>query len=84
LREALGVSGVCLASIQDAAGEETLHALIESASPIPADALSAALGREVDGFPGVHVHFVPALPRNDAGKVLRNKVAEQLAAASRR
>jgi len=83
LREALDVTGVCLASLQDAAGEETLHALIETPSPITADALSAALGRELGGFPGVHVHFVPALPRNDAGKLLRHKVAEGLAALSR-
>jgi acyl-coenzyme A synthetase/AMP-(fatty) acid ligase len=84
LCDALGATGVCLASMQDAAGEEALHAIIETPAPIPADALAAALRSAVAGFPGVHVHFVPTLPRNEAGKVLRHKVAEQLAAATRR
>jgi len=84
LCDALSVTGVCLASMQDAAGEETLHAIIETPAPIPGDVLAAALRAEIAGFPGVHVHFVPALPRNDAGKLLRSKVAAELAAVARR
>jgi len=61
-----------------------LHAIIETPAPIPGDVLAAALRAEIAGFPGVHVHFVPALPRNDAGKLLRSKVAAELAAVARR
>ena len=83
LREALGVSGVCLASMQDQAGVEVLHVLIETPAPIAADVLSEALKREISGLT-VHVHLVRNLPRNEAGKLLRNKVAAQLAVVAKR
>src|SRR5579871_1470814 len=52
LREALGVSGVCLLSMQDTAGEEALHAVIETPGPLDAAALAPVLGREIEGFTG--------------------------------
>ena len=79
LREALGVSGVCLLSMQDTAGEEGLHAVIETQQPLDTAALAPVLQREIGGFAGVRVHFVSALPRNEAGKVLRQAVAADLA-----
>jgi acyl-coenzyme A synthetase/AMP-(fatty) acid ligase len=83
LGEVLGVSGVCLVSLQDTAGVEGLHAIIETPLPIATHVLAEALRREISAFSGVHVHFVRALPRNEAGKLLRRTVAEQLAAAAR-
>jgi len=81
LREALGVSGVCLFSMQDDNGEEELHVAIETPAPIATEVLAAALQREIEGYPGVHVHFVPALPRNDTGKIVRRAVVFDVLAA---
>jgi len=74
LREALGVSGVCLFSRQDDAGEEEVHVVIESPAPLPMDALTAALKRELQGFPRARVRYVAALPRNAMGKMVRRAV----------
>ena len=74
LRAALGVTGACLVSAQDAAGEEALHLVIETPAPLDLAQLTAVLQRELGGFPGVHVHYAPALPRNDMGKMLRQAI----------
>jgi len=41
------------------------------------------LSRELNGFRGAHVHFMPALPRNDNGKMLRQETRERALAAAR-
>lgn len=74
LREALGVTGVCLASKQNDAGEEEIHVALETPAPVEIGRLTAALSRELAGFPQAHVHYVVALPRNAMGKVLRQAV----------
>lgn len=74
LRAALGVTGACLVSAQDAAGEETLHLVIETPAPLDPATLTSVLQRELRGFPGVHVRYVAVLPRNDMGKMLRQAV----------
>ena len=71
LRDALGVSDVCLLSAPDDHGEEQLHLMIETPAPIVAAALAAVLRQELSGFAGVHVQFTTALPRNGMGKVQR-------------
>jgi acyl-CoA synthetase (AMP-forming)/AMP-acid ligase II len=81
LREALAVSGVCLLSLQDDHGEEELHLVIEAASPADMTTLARVLRAELSGFPGVHVHYAPALPRNANGKLLRQAVTTQIIAA---
>ncbi|HLI67274.1 MAG TPA: AMP-binding protein [Caulobacteraceae bacterium] len=83
LRDIFEVSGVCLFSMQNAAGEEEIHVIIETARAIAPDRLAEALNRELPGFPGAHVHFAPALPRNPMGKVLRLAAREQALAAAR-
>jgi acyl-CoA synthetase (AMP-forming)/AMP-acid ligase II len=80
LREALGVDGVCLLSMQDDQGEEELHLVIEAASPVDMTRLATALRAELHGFPGVHVRYAPVLPRNANGKVLRQAVTTQIIA----
>jgi acyl-CoA synthetase (AMP-forming)/AMP-acid ligase II len=81
LREALGVSGVCLFTMQDETGEEELHLTIETPAPIAAEVVTPALQRELRGYSGVHVHFVTALPRNDTGKVVRRAVVLEVLAS---
>ena len=80
LRELLGISGACLASMQNDRGEEELHLVIEAPAPLDPAALADVLRAELSGFPGVHVHYVAALPRNANGKVLRQDVTLQLLA----
>jgi acyl-CoA synthetase (AMP-forming)/AMP-acid ligase II len=83
LRERLGVADVCLISMQDERGEEELHVVIEAATPIDTSVLTTVLRAELYGFPGVNVRYMPLLPRNDAGKVLRQAVTATLFAARR-
>jgi acyl-CoA synthetase (AMP-forming)/AMP-acid ligase II len=78
LREALGVSGVCLLSIQDDNGEEELHLVIEAAKPLDTTTLANVLRAELHGFPGVHVKYTKALPRNAMGKVMRQALTVDL------
>lgn len=81
LRESLVMSGVCLLSMQDDHGEEELHLVIEAASPVDVERLATVLRAELHGFPGVHVHYAPALPRNANGKVLRQALTTAIVAA---
>jgi len=74
LREALGVSDVCLFSMQDDHGEEQLHLMIEAPAPIDTSILVPVLRGELFGYPGAHVQFTARLPRNDTGKVVRREV----------
>jgi acyl-coenzyme A synthetase/AMP-(fatty) acid ligase len=77
LREALGVSEVCLVTVQDDGGEEQAHLMIESETPISPARLNPAVRRELADFASVRVHFVASLPRNAMGKVLREGVVAQ-------
>ncbi len=81
LREALGVDGVCLLSLQDERGEEELHLVIEAKTPVDPTILAGVLRAELHGFPGVHVRYTPALPRNVMGKVLRQALTVEVIAA---
>jgi acyl-coenzyme A synthetase/AMP-(fatty) acid ligase len=80
LREALAVNAACLLSMQDNHGEEELHLVIETTSPVDATRLAAVLRAELHGFHGVHVHSTPTLPRNANGKVLRQALTTQIIA----
>ena len=74
LADLLGVSGVCLFSMQDDSGEEEIHAVVETPTPIDSGRLTAAINRELGGVHQTRVHHVAALPRNEMGKVLRQEV----------
>jgi acyl-coenzyme A synthetase/AMP-(fatty) acid ligase len=83
LREILAVSGVCLFSMQNPAGEEEIHVVLETQTPLDLARLQEGLSRELTGFSGAHVHYVPALARNAMGKVVRLAAREQALAAAR-
>ena len=76
---------MCVLSLQNKLAEEEIHVVVETARPIDQARLAAALGRELPGAPGAHVHFVETLPRNDMGKIQRDvlKSAAALSALKR-
>ena len=78
IQEALGCEGVCVLSGRWRSEEEQLHLFIESRTPISREALTRAVQTTLSGFPGVHVHQVPALPRTPSGKIRRIDLAQQL------
>jgi acyl-coenzyme A synthetase/AMP-(fatty) acid ligase len=80
LCESLDVGGACLVSMQNKNGEEELYVAIETAMPIGAERLRAALDGALKAYPQTHVFFVPSLPRNEMGKVLRQAVRERITA----
>jgi acyl-coenzyme A synthetase/AMP-(fatty) acid ligase len=80
LREALGVAEVCLLSMQDEAGDERVHVVLEAKAPVAADRLAASLRAELPGIAEANVRYVTALPRNAMGKVQRQTVRAQIAA----
>ncbi len=77
LAELFGVGGVCLFSMQNDSGEEEIHVVIESATPIDVERLTAAINQELHGFSLARIHYVTALARDRAGKVLRQEVQAQ-------
>ena len=81
LAELLGVSGVCLFSMQNDSGEEEIHVVFETPTPIGSERLTAVFNQELSGFHRASVHYVAALPRNQMGKVLRQAVRAQTVAS---
>jgi acyl-coenzyme A synthetase/AMP-(fatty) acid ligase len=81
LTELLGVSGVCLFSMQSDSGEEEIHVVIETPTPIDSERLFAALNQALRGFHRGHVHCIAVLPRNQMGKVLRQAVRAKVIAS---
>src|SRR5262249_40315412 len=79
--EALGVASVCALSESGPDGEEAVHVVIEAPGPIDRTALETVAKTQLSGFPAAHFHFMPALPRNEMGKVQRFKLRQQLLAA---
>lgn len=80
LGEFLGVGGVCLFSMQDEAGEEEIHVVVESAAPVDLQRLAPLLRRDLQGFARARVHCLPALPRNAMGKIMRQAVKDRIVA----
>ncbi len=77
LSDMLAVSGVCLFSMQNDGGEEEIHVVIESATPVEPVRLEAALRQELPQFAQAHIHYLLALPRSEMGKVFRRAVRAQ-------
>jgi len=80
LCELLSVTGVCVLSMQDANGEEELHVVIESPTPINSERVTNIIKTELRtlGISRALVKCVAVLPRNQMGKVLRQAVRTQL------
>jgi acyl-coenzyme A synthetase/AMP-(fatty) acid ligase len=80
LCELLDVSGVCLFSMQSESGEEELVVVIETSTPIDAERVRAALNLVLKADARARIHYVPSLPRNPMGKVVRHDVRARFAA----
>ena len=94
LREAFGIDGACLLSMQNDFGEEELHVVLETSTPIPIAPVLAEVGNMIErivsddanareAFASASVHFSHTLPRNHMGKLMRRAVLVQLIAAKR-
>jgi acyl-CoA synthetase (AMP-forming)/AMP-acid ligase II len=83
VREALSVSGVCLLSAPNRAGDEELHLVIEAPTPLDPGIVAAVLPSELRkaGLGTVHITHTPALPRNAMGKVVRDSLTAAVIAA---
>jgi acyl-coenzyme A synthetase/AMP-(fatty) acid ligase len=81
LCELFGVSGVCLFSAQNDSGDEEIHIVVETPTPIDSNRLSAALNQALRGSPGARIYYMAALPRNEMGKVLRQAIRAQALAS---
>jgi acyl-coenzyme A synthetase/AMP-(fatty) acid ligase len=77
LVETFGVGGVCLFSMADEHGEEEIHVVVETPTPIDPERLITVLSQELRGFPRACIHYVAALPRNPMGKILRQTARAQ-------
>jgi acyl-coenzyme A synthetase/AMP-(fatty) acid ligase len=84
LCDLLGVSAVCLFSMQDEHGQEEIHVVVETPTLIDTGRLVDALSRELRGFAQANVHHAVALPRNQMGKLLRQAVRAQVIGSQRR
>jgi acyl-coenzyme A synthetase/AMP-(fatty) acid ligase len=79
LAEILGVTGVCLFSMQNDDAEEEIHLIIEAPAPLPIAPLTQALRQHLSAYPRAKVSYTPALPRNPMGKLLRQAAKDQAA-----
>jgi acyl-coenzyme A synthetase/AMP-(fatty) acid ligase len=78
LADRYGAEGVCVFAAPNAAGEDEVHVVIQSAAPIDAR-LMEPHARELRGlFHAVHFHRVAQLPRNHMGKVQRMVLRQQI------
>jgi hypothetical protein len=71
LRQRFGVGGVCLFSLPQPGMEEEIHVAIEATEPIARARVAAALDEALPGRSTVLVHYLPAMPRGDLGKIRR-------------
>jgi acyl-coenzyme A synthetase/AMP-(fatty) acid ligase len=76
----LRVNAVCLISTQNDNGEEEIHVIVETPKPIDSDEVMPILNQELHGLDNARIHYVAALPRNQMGKILRQKIQADVAA----
>jgi acyl-coenzyme A synthetase/AMP-(fatty) acid ligase len=81
LGELLGVSGVCLFSMQNDSGDEEVHVIIETPNSINSEWVMAALKQELHGLDHACIRQVAALPRNQMGKILRQEIRADVIAS---
>ena len=70
----LRVSAVCLISTQNDNGEEEIHVIVETPKPVDSEKVIAILNRELHELGNARIHYINALPRNQMGKILRQKI----------
>ncbi len=76
LQQHLGVSSVCVWSMPDENGGETVHVAIESSRPIPHAEVNAALHNALPGTFPIEIHVADMLPRNSMGKIQRDELRQ--------
>ncbi len=78
LQQRWGVTGVCVISMPDHAGEEIIHVMIEASPPVPQTDLTAGLGEVLPSACRVEVRYIEILPRNSMGKIQRDALKQWL------
>jgi non-ribosomal peptide synthetase component E (peptide arylation enzyme)/glycosyltransferase involved in cell wall biosynthesis len=79
LQQRLEVPGICLFSVPTPGMEEEIHLAIEATAPIDRARLAAALDSALPNRSTVVVHYVPAMPRGDLGKIRRDTLKHMVA-----
>ncbi|MDR3470750.1 MAG: hypothetical protein P4M09_03535, partial [Devosia sp.] len=77
LQDRLGAEAVCVFSVPGQDGE-AVHVAIQTARPVAAAELKAALRAALPAVPQARVHAVKAFPRNHLGKIERAALKAQL------
>jgi acyl-CoA synthetase (AMP-forming)/AMP-acid ligase II len=80
LQARLGVEAGSLISLAKAGSDEELHVAIQSSRSIDRAELAAAWNSAIRNCPQPQFHIVAALPRNEAGKIQRSVLREQILA----
>jgi acyl-coenzyme A synthetase/AMP-(fatty) acid ligase len=80
LQDRLGVEGVCILPVANEKGDDEMHLVIQSGRRIERAEFESAADAELGAIKRVPVHIevVPAMPRNDMGKIDRRALREQL------
>lgn len=76
LRERLGVTALCLFSMQDGVGEEQLHLVIEGCEEDRAAHTSSA--EKLIRGATARISYSERLPRTETGKIIRRKVRDEV------
>jgi acyl-coenzyme A synthetase/AMP-(fatty) acid ligase len=82
LQQQLRISGVCVFSMPDEAGEEIIHVVIEAPQPLPNPDVTAGLRKVLPAAARIQVRFIETLPRGSLGKVQREAVKQSLRGAA--
>lgn len=80
MEEHLGVIAACIVSLQEPGQPELIHVILETATPVTREAWDLLVAQQLRPFQivPVAVHQWASLPRNDMGKIQRDRVRQQI------
>lgn len=83
LQDKLGAEGVCVVSINNAAGNDEIYVAIQTDHVLDPEEVKVAVNAELGTLKRLPVRavFIKMLPRNEMGKIERVELKRQLAAA---
>jgi non-ribosomal peptide synthetase component E (peptide arylation enzyme) len=86
MQDRLGVDGICLLSLRAPSLEEEIHMLVQSQRVLDRVELLDTLVRValLPFYPGVQIHHVDRIPRNEIGKIDRVATRQKISALSSR